>query len=316
MRAASVKAPEEHMSRNFAIPQVFLILNFILAAVSSTHADDARAVAPVIADGDVVISRAEFEAALASTPEKVRQRAATDLGDRFELINGMLETRKFAAKADALTEADPGYWELQFAIIAVKHKFMFARELNSLRVPNVEALAEEWYRTQKVKYALIPETRASSHILLASPPGLPRDELRLKAQSILDELRAGADFEEIVRTYSEDKGTKKRKGSLDKWVRLGDTSITPPYTGALFDIAEVGGYSEVTDSQFGLHIIRLDGIREAGFKSYEEARPAILSDIAAEVRKLATSELRARYGISEDAFIDGAAMEELFAPYQ
>jgi parvulin-like peptidyl-prolyl isomerase len=270
----------------------------------------------VVRDDGVAISRAEFEAALSGMPEKVRQRAAQDLGDRLELISGMLESRKLAAKAEQLTPEDEGYWDLHFKLIAAKQTFMFQRDLDAIRVPNAEALAQEWYRTQKDKYAKVPETRASSHILFASPPGLPRDELRKTANAVLDQLRAGADFGDMVAAYSEDPGSKARNGSLDQWIRLGERSITPPYSGALFDIAEVGGYSEVTDSQFGLHIIRLDGIREAGYKEYEEVRSDIFNDILAEFRRLAAAEVRSRYRITDDAFIDGAAMEALFAPYK
>ena len=116
--------------------------------------------------------------------------------------------------------------------------------------------------------------------------------------------------------YSEDPGRRERNGSIDRWIRLGDPSITPPYSGALFEIEKVGGYSEVTDSEFGLHIIRLDGIRAAGYLPYKAVRDRIVQDLRAEFGTLTSKQVRARFNLTDDAFIDGDAMDELFAPYK
>jgi parvulin-like peptidyl-prolyl isomerase len=183
-------------------------------------------------------------------------------------------------------------------------------------VPDPERLAKEYYETKKDKYAVKPEKRSSSHILLSSPPGLDRTEVRAKAQGILDELRAGADWDSMVATHSADKSSAKRNGSLDRMITFGDPTITPPYSEALFKVTELGGYTEITDSQFGIHIIRLDGIEEGGYYPYEEVRAAIYKDIQMELRTLASKEIRARYHLTEDAFIDGAAMEKIFEPYK
>ncbi len=300
--------------RNIFLLTRFIALALALASVTlfSAHAADDAVIA---SDGGVAITRAEFEAAIADAPERVMRRAANDDGDRFEMINGMLTVRKLAAEADALTPEDEGYWELQSKLLNVKQEFMFKRHVNAIEVRNPELLAQEYFRTQKEKYATKPETRASSHILLASPPGLDRTEVRAKAQRLLDELRAGADWNAMVKAESADKGSAKRDGSLDRWIKFGEPGITPPYSEALFEIDEVGGYSEITDSQFGIHIIRLDGIREGGYYDYEEVRPRILADIRKEIQTQVTKEVRGRYLLSEDAFIDGEAMDQIFAPY-
>jgi len=270
----------------------------------------------VISDGPVTITHDEFAEILASTPDKMRNAAARDRGDRFALINELVINRKLVAEAEKVGPDDPGYRDLQSRLDKVKQEFAFKRALAEYELPDLEALAKERYKTHKDQYATIPETRASSHILLAQAPGPDRRALREKAQRILEELRAGADFEAYVEEYSGDPGSSKRGGSLDKWIRFGDPGITPPYSEALFAIDEVGGYSEVTDSQFGVHIIRLDGIRESGYKPYKEVRGAIMEDLIAEHRKLASKAVSARFGITDDAFVDGDALEELFAPYQ
>ena len=167
-----------------------LCLIIILAAVAGPAAAEV-----VIADGGVEITRAEFEAILATSPEKLKRRAASDLGDRFELITQLVASRKLAQKADQLEPGEEGYWELQFKLVNMKQEFMFQRLVAAVEEPDFEALARERYTTQKDKYARYPETRASSHILFRSPPGNDRSALRKQAEEVLAELRSGADFE-------------------------------------------------------------------------------------------------------------------------
>jgi parvulin-like peptidyl-prolyl isomerase len=270
----------------------------------------------VVEDEGVQISREEFAAALAETPSKIQALAATDLGDRLQFINDLLLVRKLAAKADGISPDTPGYWDLQFQILGAKRQFAYNLEVAQVEFPDPEKLAQEYYATQKDKYASKPETRASSHILLASRPGLPREGVRAEAQALLDQLREGTDFEAMVSEHSDDPGSKARDGSFNRWIKFGEKAVTPPYSEALFEIDSLGGYSEITDSEFGIHIIRLDGIREGGYYSYEEVRNAIYSDIAGEFRSLAAKSINAKYNITDDAFIDGDAVEELFAPYK
>jgi peptidyl-prolyl cis-trans isomerase C len=302
-------------------PLLRFLLRFLLPLVIACSSFTAGAAEPVpsdvvVRDGDVVITRAEFEAVLKSSPARAVSTAAADVGRRFELINSMMASRKLAAEADALTPDDKGYWDLQFRIQGLKEQFAFDRKMAAIEIGNYEALANEYYRTRRDHYARIPEKRASSHILLSSPPGRDRAPVREKARDILAQLRAGADFEALVEEYSDDPGSKKRGGALREAVALGDKSISPPYSGALFDITEVGAYSEPTDTQFGVHIIRLDGIEPAGYKPFEAVRNAILTDIVKEVRTLTSKEIRGRYNLTDEAFIDGAAMEALFEPYR
>ncbi|WOJ96520.1 peptidylprolyl isomerase [Congregibacter brevis] len=266
----------------------------------------------VVRDGDIEITREEFEAALTMMPGSMLNAASNDLGERYELINNMMQVRKLAARADKLSSDTPGYWEAQFQILAIKRELAYQMELGKKTVPRPQQLAREYYETQKDKYAKKPETRLSSHILLASAPGLPREEVRAKAQDILDELRAGADFEALVQEYSADPGSKSRGGAIPTWMRFGDPGFSPPYSEALFTIEKVGDYAEITDSQFGIHIIRLDGVREGGYYPFEDVKQKIFADIVAEYRRLATSEINSRYDLTDEAYIDGPAMQELF----
>ncbi|QIB66324.1 peptidylprolyl isomerase [Kineobactrum salinum] len=249
----------------------------------------------------------------------MRESAATDHGDRLELINIALMNKKLAAAAEALTEEeDPeAYWRLHFQLQSVKRNFMVDRYAKSIEIPDMSELAQERYHTEKDKYAKVPEHRLTSHILFMCQPGkCDREPVRTKARKVLQQLQDGADFEEMVEQHSEDPGSKEKGGLYDKWFSLGGKGVEPRYTGGAFEIEEVGQYSDLVETQFGVHLIRLDGIREEHYLPYEEVKDSIISHLRAEYRKLAMKEYEAQLMISDDAYIDGPAMDEILEPYK
>ena len=273
---------------------------------------------PAIVDGEVVMSRAEVEQVVKNWPPEMQRAAANDEGDRLEMLNQSLANKKISLETAKLSpDTDPDtYWEYFFLIQQVQSKFIFDQFMDSLEVPDMTALAQERYATEKDKYALVKEKRLSSHILFACPPGCPREPLRPIAREVLDKLDAGADFAEMVAQYSQDPGNKDKGGKLELWMGKGEPNIASPYLGGLFAIEEVGGYSTVVDTQFGLHIIRLDDIQPAYYKEWPEVKDEIIQRLEADYRELAAKEFKLRFRMSEDVRIDGPAMEEIFAPYK
>ena len=272
----------------------------------------------VVEDGGFGLSYDELEYIVQQWTPQMQQSAADDVGDRLELLNVALANKKLAREAEKLSpDADSeAYWQYVFMIRGAQRNFILGEVAKNLEVPDMTVLAEERYQTQKEKYALVPEHRTSSHILFACAPGAcSRVEAKAKAQVVLDKLRAGADFAEMVHEYSGDPGTRAKDGKFDKWMFLGEQGVTPRYSGGLFEIEEVGQYSDLVSTEFGVHIIRLDGIEEPYFKPYEEVKGAIIADLELEYRKLAMKDYLRDFNITDDAFIDGDAMEKIFSPY-
>lgn len=290
----------------------FIVVAMGMSSVRLTLADEAIA----IQDGDVTVSEAEMAAMVDAWTDDMKRTAARDKGERFELLTSAMMSRKMAKEAEAITPDDPGYWEMQFKILNIKQRQVFNKFMAQLDIPDMSDLTRERYETEKDKYAKVPEHRKASHILLRCPPGeCNRDELRVEAQGLLDELRDGADFGAMVAEYSQDPSSRKRNGKLTEWIRMGDPKVIPEFVGGLFEIEEVGGYSEVTDTRFGLHIIRMDEVAPAFYQPYERVRDAIVRDLENEYKQLAAKEFRSGYLLSDDAYINGDVMDRLFAPY-
>ena len=286
---------------------------FVMLAAFPVHAQN------IIEDHGVGLSRAEVEQLVKRWTPQMREAAAKDNGDRFELLNVALASKKIALEGDKLTPEKDGdvYWKNVLVVRATKQNFILNNFMETLQVPDMEELAEEKYLTEKDKYAKVADQRYSSHILFKCFPGqCDRVKLKAKAQVILDELRSGADCAEYVQKYSEDRGTKAKGGVFEKWMTYGQNDVTPPYSGGVFSVEKIGDYADLVESEFGVHIIRLDGIRESYYLAFEEVKGAIIQRLQGEYKKLSAKDFNAKFQISDGAFIDGAAMESVFEQYK
>jgi parvulin-like peptidyl-prolyl isomerase len=272
----------------------------------------------VIEDQGISMSREELEQTVKRWPREMQRAAADDHGNRLEMLNQAMTNKKIALEARKLSvETDPeAYWDYFFMIQRAQTKFIFDRYMDQLDVPDMSALAEERYQTERDKYARVDEQRLGSHILFACPPGCPRDQVRPRAEEVMLKLNQGEKFEDMVAQYSQDEATKKKGGRFTFWMERGEPRLSPPFLAGLFEIEEIGGYSTIVETEFGFHIIRLDEIQEAYYRPFEEVKDEIIASLEGEYRELAAKEFKARFLLTDEVRIDGEAMEEIFAPYK
>lgn len=273
----------------------------------------------VVVDEGVALTREELTFMVSKWTPDMQQAAANDIGDRVELLNMALAKKKLAARASSIPREDnpEAYWLKELTIANIQSDYVMKHYIANLDVPDMSELAAERYLTQKDKYALVSEERYASHILLQCQPGAcDRDARRIEAEEILAELQAGADFRELATQYSEDPGSKNKGGQFDRWIKLGAKDVDPHFVGGVYEIEQKGDISDIVDTRFGLHIIRLDDIHEAYYKPFEEVEGQIIASLKQEYIELSAKELDAQLRISDKAYIDGDAMEEIFAPYK
>lgn len=94
-------------------------------------------------------------------------------------------------------------------------------------------------------------------------------ETKEQAQTILDEINAGADFSELANTYSISPDSEKG-GDLGFF----SEDEMPPSFSVVFNM-KPGELSEVVRSEYGFHLFKIIDRREAKMLSLEEARPEI-----------------------------------------
>lgn len=130
----------------------------------------------------------------------------------------------------------------------------------------------------------VPEERRTSHILVTADkdaPAADKEKAKAKAQAILDELRKKPDaFAEIAKTRSDDKISAAQGGDLDFNGRGG--MISPAFEEAAFAL-KAGEISNVVETEFGYHIIKLTATRGGERKPFDEVK----GELEAELRKQA-----------------------------
>ena len=289
----------------------------VIVCSASTHVmAEAEA---VISDQGVSLSGEELEYIVSQWPPRLQQTAANDIADRAELLNKALASKKIASQAMQLTPQADGdaYWRKELLVRKTLQQFMVSEFMQSIDVPDMSGLAMERYLAAKDKYAWVAPSRLSSHILLrCGDTSCDPKELKEHAERLLLELRAGGDFEAMVLKYSEDPGSRLKKGRFDQWLDAGSNNVDRKYLEGVFSITEVGAYSDVVVSSFGYHIIRLDELREGYYQPFEAVKGKIITDLGNEYGKLAVKNFDEAFRFTDDLYIDGDAMEMIFDKYK
>ena len=135
------------------------------------------------------------------------------------------------------------------------------------------------YYNQHLDDYRVPEQVKVSHILIKTPlagadgkiDSKGVEEARKKAQDILNQLKAGAKFEDLAKKYSEDPGSGKQGGSLG-WIGRGRT--VPEFEKTAFSLPK-GQLSGLVQSSYGYHIIRIDDKQQAHVKPLAEVKDQI-----------------------------------------
>jgi peptidyl-prolyl cis-trans isomerase C len=137
----------------------------------------------------------------------------------------------------------------------MRQQLVFERIAESAAQPSESEI--ETYRRRQAE-----EVRAQ-HILFLARPGVDpgeRNEIRTRAESVLDSARTGADFGELARRHSDD-GTSAQGGDLGYFSR---GQMVPEFERAAFALSDSGDVTRnLVETQYGYHIIRLTGRRES-----------------------------------------------------
>jgi peptidyl-prolyl cis-trans isomerase D len=118
-----------------------------------------------------------------------------------------------------------------------------------IKVPREEV--ERNYNEKLGTYST-PEQIRASHILLRTE-GANEAEVRAKAEQVLKEAKAGADFAGLAKKYSQDDSNAQEGGDLDYFSR---GRMVPEFENAAFALAP-GEISDLVKTEFGFHVIKV-----------------------------------------------------------
>ena len=135
------------------------------------------------------------------------------------------------------------------------------------------------YYEQNVQRLSGTEERRASHILITSPksgPEADRQKAKAKANELLAQVKQSPDsFADVARKNSQDPGSAPSGGDLDFFAR---DAMVKPFSDAAFAMKK-GDVSEVVESEFGYHIIKLTDIKAPKQRTFEEMKPELELEI-------------------------------------
>ena len=135
------------------------------------------------------------------------------------------------------------------------------------------------YYDQNIQRLSGAEERRASHILVNAPKTAPeadRQKAKAKAVELLALVKKSPDsFADVARKNSQDTGSAPSGGDLEFFAR---SAMVKPFSDAAFSMKK-GDISDVVESEFGYHIIKLTDIKAPKQRSFEEMKPELEADV-------------------------------------
>jgi peptidyl-prolyl cis-trans isomerase D len=157
--------------------------------------------------------------------------------------------------------------------VRVEYLRLSAGELNEAYQPTEDDLKKA-YADEAGRY-VTPAKRRVSHILITLPAQATDEQTKLalaKIQSIAKQARAGSDFAELAKKYSEDSVTAAKGGDLGE-IRSG---VLPKELEATIDSLKPGEISEPVRSPYGYHLLKLTAFTPEKRKPFAEVRKELV----------------------------------------
>jgi peptidyl-prolyl cis-trans isomerase D len=252
----------------------------------------------------------------------VQQQFGLTVPDFEEQLRQSILTQKFRQLVTAGVTVSPQEVHQEFLRRSEKVKIDYAMvdpAALAAKIHPAPSDLEAWYNAHKSEYQ-VPEQRSASYLLLdsdllAKNTAIPDAELQAyynkhidlyqvpdrvhvehilfmtvgktsaeiaeikkQAEKVLGLVKHGGDFAKLAKQYSEDPGSKDKGGDLG-WILKGQT--VPEFQQVAFSLP-IGQVSDLVQTQYGFHIIKVLGKETAHTKSFDEVKPQILQSMLAD----------------------------------
>ena len=216
----------------------------------------------------------------AITPKQVTERIERILQEQREVRELRFPAEQFALKVSITDAHIAEYYQgnrAQFEIpesVRVEY-VVLSPETIAGNVKVADDAAKNYYDQNKARYGT-EEQRRASHILIAAE-GSDKAAARKTAEGLLAKVKAAPnDFARLARESSKDPGSAAQGGDLGFF---GRGMMVKPFEETAYRLKE-GEISDVVETDFGFHIIRVTEIKPAQAKPLAEVR----ADIERELR--------------------------------
>jgi peptidyl-prolyl cis-trans isomerase SurA len=225
-------------------------LNGVRQQIVSTIIDEELLVQQAQRDTSIKVTDEEIASGVEEQVRKVRSNFTSEVDYRAEL-----------KKAGFQTPEEYRRWLTDQQRRAAFQNRLIEKLRSDGKLKPVAPTEKEmraFFDEQKATLGSRPAT-VSFRQIVVSPTPSPDAKLKAKAQadSIVLELRRGADFATAARRFSQDPGSKDQGGSLN-WFRRG--VMVPEFERVAFTL-KPGVVSDPVESPFGYHIIQVERVQ-------------------------------------------------------
>ncbi len=214
-------------------------------------------------NGELLVQEALRDTSIHVTPEEIAAAVDQRFRNIRQSIASELEFQSELRKSGFQTSDEYRQWlgEEQ------RRELLQNRLIESLRareklepIPPTEQELREYFEARKSSAGKRPATIAWRQIVISPKPSAEaKARARAKADSIVLELRQGADFATAARRFSMDPGSRDQGGSLN-WFRRGQ--MQPEFEAVAFWL-KPGQISDPVETLFGYHIIQVERAQPA-----------------------------------------------------
>ena len=226
------------------------------------------------------MTRSQLVSAVAGTDFALQNelKSAIALQQQTRSIDYLvIDKQAMQANVDVTDQEVADYYELnagQFLspeLISVNYIELDADDIDVASVSEDDVKA--YYEQSKAQY-VEPEKRRVSHILIDNSED--DDAAKAKAESLLAQLNAGADFAQLAESSSDDIVSAEMGGDLE-WIER--DVMEPAFEDAAFALQNKGDYSDVVASEFGYHIIKLTDLQTQQVKPFDEVKADLRAEL-------------------------------------
>jgi peptidyl-prolyl cis-trans isomerase D len=242
--------------------------------------------------------RVRYSLAMQQLPEAVIGSAFTPKSVAKYLSDLSLQQREVQAlvihASDFVSKVQPTDAQLQAYYDAHRDEFatpataqiqylVLSPDAVAASVQPSDADLKQYYEANIKRFQTAEQVRAS-HILIAVPKGASdaqRKAAQQKAESILAEVKAHPDqFAQIAQRESQDPGSAPKGGDLGYFGR-GMIAGGDAFDNAVFALKK-DQISDVIQSDFGYHIVKLTDLKPAVTKPFDDVKPTIVAEVKAQ----------------------------------
>lgn len=223
--------------------------------------------------------------ATAFVPKSLLDRLIAIRDQQRDVQALQIKPTDFTAKVNPDDAALKAYYESHKAAFSVPEQakveyLVLSADALAASTPVTPEELKSYYDSNIARFRT-DEQRRASHILIGSPkeaPAAERQAAKEKAAKLLEDLRKHPEtFADVARKQSQDPGSAEKGGDLGF---MGRGALVKPFEDAMYALKD-GQISDVVETDYGYHIIKLTGIKPAETKPLDQVR----TELEVELRK-------------------------------